>query len=197
MPVTELVRWYATDAFLSDLPSTFGPMVKYVSSAEGCLRIYTGVEVEDNTSFWMVVVWQSHEHHQAMMNRPDYPDMVARLKPFFRDGQLKMDHVEFNGDSDNAFGSPITLLSFMQVRTGRTVEELERRLQATCSRGSSTRWGQTHEDARMVIGITGCTDSKQVSDATNMGKDNNPFPGLNEVADIRSLSVKFVKEIAA
>ncbi|KAF4617323.1 hypothetical protein D9613_006133 [Agrocybe pediades] len=186
MPVTELVRWYATDAFLSDLPSTFGPMVK----------IYTGVEVEDNTSFWMVVVWQSHEHHQAMMNRPDYPDMVARLKPFFRDGQLKMDHVEFNGDSDNAFGSPITLLSFMRVRTGHTVEELERRLQATCNRESSTRWGQTHEDARMVIGITGCTDSK-VSDATNMGKDNNPFPGLNEVADIRSLSVKFVKEIAA
>ena len=46
-----------------------------------------------------------------MMKRPDYPDMVAGLKPYLRDGQMKICHVEFNNDTAVAFTAPRTAIS--------------------------------------------------------------------------------------
>lgn len=101
-------------------------------------------------------VWESYEHHKTMMSRSDYPDVVAQLKLFFRDGQLKMNHVEFKGDIDSAFSAPVTSLSFMTLKAGRTKDQLEKGIQANSGRA----WGQTLEDANLFMSITGATSSQ-------------------------------------
>lgn len=52
------------------------------------------------------LVSKTTEHQEAMMKQPDYPDMVAGLKPFLREGQMKMCHIEFSNDAAVAFTAP-------------------------------------------------------------------------------------------
>lgn len=59
-----------------------------------------------------------------MMKRLDYPDMVAGLKPFLRDGQMKMYHVEFNNDTDVAFTAPTTAISTFTMSESQNREDL-------------------------------------------------------------------------
>ena len=59
-----------------------------------------------------------------MMKRLDYPDMVAGLKPFLRDGQMKMYHVEFNNDTDVAFTAPTTAISTLTKSESQNGEDL-------------------------------------------------------------------------
>ena len=59
-----------------------------------------------------------------MMKRLDYPDMVAGLKPFLRDGQMKMYHVEFNNDTAVAFTAPTTAVSTLTMSEGQNREDL-------------------------------------------------------------------------
>ena len=59
-----------------------------------------------------------------MMKQPDYPDMVARLKPFLRDGQMKMSHVEFNNDTVVAFTAPTTAISTLTMSESQNRENL-------------------------------------------------------------------------
>jgi len=47
------------------------------------------------------------------MKRPDYPDMVAGLKPFLH--QMKMYHVEFNNDTSVASTAPTTAISTLTM----------------------------------------------------------------------------------
>ena len=69
-------------------------------------------------------VWKAIEHHKEMMKRPDYPDMVAGLQPFLRDGQMKMCHVEFNNDTDVAFTAPTTAISTLTMSESQNREDL-------------------------------------------------------------------------
>jgi hypothetical protein len=76
------------------------------------------------TDLTFTAVWESIEHHEVMMKRPDYPDMVAGLKPFLRDGQMKMYHVEFNNDTAVAFTAPTTAISTFTMSEGQSKEDL-------------------------------------------------------------------------
>ena len=59
-----------------------------------------------------------------MMKRPDYPDMVAGLKPFLRDGQMKICHVDFNNDTAVAFTAPTTAISTLTMSESQNREDL-------------------------------------------------------------------------
>ncbi|KAF9485232.1 hypothetical protein BDN70DRAFT_681647 [Pholiota conissans] len=156
MPMVEFVWWPGTDAFLSDLENVISATVAHISSAPGCLRIFYGLEEEDRTKFWMIVVWQSHAHHQAMMDSPDYALMVGRLRPYFG-GELKMNHVEFVHGEGPAFGAPITTISFLKSTKDSGGDEVDETLKSlTKSSGAvGATWGQTQEDASLKIGIFG------------------------------------------
>lgn len=59
-----------------------------------------------------------------MMKRLDYPDMVAGLKPFLRDGQMKMHHVEFNNDTAVPFTASTTAISTLSIPESQNREDL-------------------------------------------------------------------------
>ena len=69
-------------------------------------------------------VWKTIEHHKVMMERLDYPDMVAGLRPFLRDGQMKMYHVEFSNDTTVAFTAPMTVISTLTMSESQNKEDL-------------------------------------------------------------------------
>lgn len=164
-------------------------------------RTYYGTEAEDSTNFWMVVgtftssgirspnhlfththtyaVWESHAHHQAMMDRPDYPAMVGRLKPYLRTEQLYMRHVQFNSTHFNdsylnnnglltAFDAPVSAILFVtprkdgdDVQKGASVAEvLEGWAKATDSAKNNNEhppavWGAAEEDANETLLVIG------------------------------------------
>ncbi|KAF8967025.1 hypothetical protein BDZ97DRAFT_561754 [Flammula alnicola] len=200
MPIVEIVWWSATDDFLADFDALFKSTVDHVSATNGCLRVYYGIEEEDRTNFWMVVVWQSHAHHQAMIDRPDYPVMVGRLQPFFRDGQLKMNHIEFNKETDAAFNAPVTAISFLTLKEGRTKEEADEALRAlikVLDEGPGSfqpaTWGETEEDAEKTILVVGWSSvqihHEVVRDNTTLYSGR--IAELKKITDIEIVHVKF------
>ena len=50
--------------------------------------------------------------------------MVAGLKPFLRDGQMKICHVEFNNDTSIAFTAPMTAISTLTMPESQNGEDL-------------------------------------------------------------------------
>ncbi|KJA17475.1 hypothetical protein HYPSUDRAFT_46424 [Hypholoma sublateritium FD-334 SS-4] len=154
MPMVEFVWWPATHEFLNDIDAVIRPTVAHISSANGCLGIYHGLQEEDKAKFWMVVVWESHAHHQAMMNSADYPLMVGRLKPYFS-GELKMNHVEFDKDTAGSFSAPVTTIYFVQSKAGFAAQDSLAHGLEKLSKRTSTTWGATQEDAEMSIVIEG------------------------------------------
>ncbi|KAF8177036.1 hypothetical protein BJ912DRAFT_1132897 [Pholiota molesta] len=156
MPMVEFVWWPGTDAFLDDLENIIKPTVAHISSTKGCLRICHGLEEEDKTKFWMIVVWQSHAHHQAMMDSPDYAIMVGRLKHYF-DGELKMNHVEFADDEQPPFSAPITAISFLRSENteAKEADEALQSLMKVNIGGIGATWGQTQEETALKIVIVG------------------------------------------
>ncbi|KAF8158088.1 hypothetical protein B0H34DRAFT_797503 [Crassisporium funariophilum] len=201
MPIVELVWWSATDEFLSTLSSNLKPTLDYVSKANGCLAIYAGLEEEDSTNVWMAFIWQTFEHHKAMMERPDYPAMVARLKPYFRDGQMKMAHVEFNHDTAAAFSAPLTTVTRLTPKAGQSQEDLEAtitnvgRVLASVGRGSHApiAWGELQEERDQFLLVIGW-DSLEIHREFSNNKDNKEtIQELYDRADIQMVHVRLSK----
>ena len=95
-----------------------------------------------------------------MMKRPDYPEMVAGLKPFLRDGQMKMYHVEFNNDTAVAFTAPITVISTLTLTENQNREDLFKTLGEALDHGHSIHapiaWGQIQEEPSKYFLVAGC-----------------------------------------
>ena len=87
------------------------------------MNLYDRHTVQPQTTY-ITAVWKTIEHHKVMMKRPDYPDMVAGLKPFLRDGQMNMRHVEFDNDTNVAFAAPTTAISTLTLTEGQNREHL-------------------------------------------------------------------------
>ncbi|KAF8798997.1 hypothetical protein BYT27DRAFT_7122341 [Phlegmacium glaucopus] len=169
MPIIEFVSCRATDEYLEDFHTRVKPTLDYVQNADGCTSVYFGLEEEDPTTIWMVFVWKTIEHHQVMMKRPDYPDMVAALQPFLRDGQMNMCHVEFNNDIAVAFTAPTTAISTLTLTENQNRADLDvllKTLGEALDHGhgghAPIAWGETQEEPGKFLLVVGW-DSVQVN----------------------------------
>jgi len=169
MPIVEFVSWSATNEYLQDFCSRVKPTLNYVQNADGCTSIYYGLEEEDPTIVWMIFVWKSIKHHEIMMKRPDYPDMVAELKPFLRDGQMRMRHVEFNNDTTTAFVAPTTAISTLTMSENQSLGDLSVLLSEKLDEGrqhshAPIAWGEIQEEPGKYMLVVGC----QIHEEFNM-----------------------------
>ena len=88
--------------------------------------------------------------------------MVAGLKPFLRDGQMKMYHVEFNNDTAVAFAAPTTAISTLTMSEGQNKEDsivlLEMLNENIDHEGSShalIAWGEIQEEPGRYMTVAG------------------------------------------
>lgn len=96
-----------------------------------------------------------------MMKRLDYPDMVAGLKPFLRDGQMKMYHVEFNNDTAVAFTAPTTAISTLTISESQEREhlidwiDLIEMLDEKIDQRQGIAWGEIQEEPGKYMVVAG------------------------------------------
>lgn len=88
--------------------------------------------------------------------------MVAGLKPFLRDGQMKMSHVEFNNDTAVAFAAPTTAISTLTLSESQNMEHstvLFETLSEEIDHGQGSHaliaWGEIQEEPGKYIIVAG------------------------------------------
>ncbi|KZT23142.1 hypothetical protein NEOLEDRAFT_1031779, partial [Neolentinus lepideus HHB14362 ss-1] len=68
-------------------------------------------------------VWESLEHHKALMDSASYAELIEPLKPGLA-GQFEMVHVKFNKDPSKALGALVTEVVSIQVKEGKSEADL-------------------------------------------------------------------------
>lgn len=84
--------------------------------------------------------------------------MVAGVKPFLRDGQMKICHVEFNNDTSVAFTAPMTAISTLTMSESQNREDLIVLLGEKIDHGSHApvAWGEIREEPGKYMVVAGC-----------------------------------------
>ena len=72
----------------------------------------------------MRLEWDSYNHHKKMMERSDYSDLLEKFKVVL-DSPCEIHHLESTIDADQAFYSPITAVSWLQLKEGKGQEDLD------------------------------------------------------------------------
>ncbi|TEB39781.1 hypothetical protein FA13DRAFT_1723994 [Coprinellus micaceus] len=124
MPVVEIASIPASEAFLADLTLIDGPVANIVGKAEGFISAYVGLQIEDQKTAYLIVLWESLEAHQKLIGDPIYPTLISQLAPAVA-GALKLQHVEFTGDVAIAFGAPVTEVAVSKLREGKSKEDVD------------------------------------------------------------------------
>ncbi|TFK74836.1 hypothetical protein BDN72DRAFT_955493 [Pluteus cervinus] len=75
----ELLTFQASPAYLKDR-SIFNGIFKEVLSALGCKGLYFGQQLEDEKTGYLLIVWETYEHHKALIDSAGYGQIVAQLK---------------------------------------------------------------------------------------------------------------------
>ncbi|KAG1807964.1 uncharacterized protein BJ212DRAFT_1534358 [Suillus subaureus] len=72
IPTTEVIIFDTSEAFRKDI-SVLGPAADVVSKVDGVRRpVYTGTQIENPTTGYIFLNWESLAHHQALMAAPSY-----------------------------------------------------------------------------------------------------------------------------
>ncbi|KAG1718960.1 hypothetical protein EDB19DRAFT_774433 [Suillus lakei] len=114
MPTTELVVFNTTEAYRED-PSILYPVLDIGFQAEGAqVPAYTGLQIENPATGYMLINWDNKELHVAMMTTPLFEPLLKALKPVY-EGSLDMNHIIFN-DHTTAFQQPVTEVLILTLK---------------------------------------------------------------------------------
>lgn len=111
-------------------------------------------------------VWETYEHHKALMERPDYPDLIQALKPAVA-GKLDMQHVEFDIDFAAALEAPVTEIAIFKLKPDTSRDKflsIFKNLREEIIKGESCHsviWGESKENSGTFVLMIGW-DSIQV-----------------------------------
>ncbi|KAH8101087.1 hypothetical protein BXZ70DRAFT_934341 [Cristinia sonorae] len=174
----EIAHFESTRAYRDD-PSIIQTPLEMIGKAKNLYGIWTGLQVEDQQTLYMAVVWKSVEDHYAYMADKELWNAAyqAYLSSAFFDitacGGLL--HIQFNTDPYVHLNKPVTEFMRMELMAGRQSEAIEGILRQELaereallkeqgpSRGLFT-WGCAWEFPEMFVIMTGW-DSVEDSEA--------------------------------
>ncbi|KAG1869422.1 hypothetical protein DFJ58DRAFT_742499 [Suillus subalutaceus] len=114
IPTTEIIILDTSEEFRKDV-SIISPAFDAVSKADGFQApVYTGIQIENPTTGYIILNWESMAHHQALMDSPSYGSVLEALKPAFG-GPFKMYHVIFN-EHPIALQQPVTQVLLLTLK---------------------------------------------------------------------------------
>ncbi|KAF8885684.1 hypothetical protein CPB84DRAFT_1733897 [Gymnopilus junonius] len=155
MPVIEIASWVPSKAYLAD-PTILKPALDFLKTVDGCKDVYTGVAEEQSTLF-LFVVWESFAHHKALINNPEYPQVIG-LGPSIASKEeggsgVTVYHVEFINPFEPSQSAPTTEILAITLKEGKTKEDLTNvvntmsaKINAENPKHAPVTWGQTLED---------------------------------------------------
>ncbi|TCD64969.1 hypothetical protein EIP91_003382 [Steccherinum ochraceum] len=127
--VVEIVNWLASEAFKSD-PSILHPALKQVAAAKGASKIWYGLQHEDQSTVFVVIVWASLADHKLFIDdKAPYAELLAKLTPTLdaSAGAIEFYHVAFkpNPIPEAHFNCPINEFGILTLKEGKTNAEIE------------------------------------------------------------------------
>lgn len=132
-PAVEVLFAPATEAFQND-HTVVAPVLDILIKTKGCQGIYYGSALEDKTQFVALIVWETLDAHQALIDdKETYPILGAHLAKAVDLSKLEMFHVHFEPDAHLApvLDAPFTSYLHVQSRKpGKTAAEVEAPLNA-------------------------------------------------------------------
>ncbi|PPR05417.1 hypothetical protein CVT24_008031 [Panaeolus cyanescens] len=214
MTVVEFASWPVA----GDWKTPLRPSLDVVRTWNGCTDLFIGVPEEDSQTAQLIVVWETLEHHQALIKAAKYPEVVsgiaASLPPDSGLSSLVMYHVDFAANARSpsevdvgpAFSAPITEQVFMTLKEGKTKGDIAKVLNAIRDKitedskttdGISTPmvWGQTVEDPKVFVLLIGWDSSQLHRDIVAQPKYKEVLSSLVETVDIKMIHVPLKSNI--
>ncbi|KAF8627398.1 hypothetical protein AX17_006213 [Amanita inopinata Kibby_2008] len=161
MPVVEVLRFPASEAFISNRASTAKPLLDIASAAEGNIHTFYGLQIEDNKTGFVVIVWETYEHHKKLIDSPSYRQVREALGPLVA-GEPQMLHVSFNTDITAAFKAPTTEFAFLKAKAGSSKKDCEETIQQLLDLLAPSKglypppaWGESREVSDLFVTTIG------------------------------------------
>jgi len=166
MPIFEIAELVASEAFLAD-PNIITPALDFLVKVDGCLGLYHGIAEEDKKPIYLVIVWETFEHHKALIDHPEYPGIIG-LGPSVVPGGIKVKHVNFIQDPFPALSAPTTEIVDITLKEGKTKEDFYEAMTVLASKLAvdapypQVAWGDSHEEPGKRYGLVlGWNSSKE------------------------------------
>jgi len=126
MPVVEIATFTASPALLANHDLAKGAL-DITAKSEGFTAAYSGLQVEDQKTAYLVIAWESLEAHKKAQASANYAEVQALLRPALA-SPLVMHHVDFTiGDYAIAFGAPVTHMIHSKLPPNADLEALTAR----------------------------------------------------------------------
>ncbi|KZT28058.1 hypothetical protein NEOLEDRAFT_1239812 [Neolentinus lepideus HHB14362 ss-1] len=184
LPVIELVTFTSSEAYQKDQGVLKG-LIEILDATDGKISTYHGPQIEDASQGYFFVLWQSYEHHVALMNAPVYAKLIETLKPAVG-GPFEMIHVRFTKNPTPVLEAPVTEVAFITLKPGKTKEQVAPLLDQLTSRGLSA-WGPTIEKEDTLVLTFGWASVEEhtevISNAPEEAKQ--VLASIKELADIK------------
>lgn len=128
VPVVEVATFVASEAYKKD-PSVIFPALDLLKTIPGCIGIWYGLQVQDPSYLYLVVLWETLEHHtNYMKDTVEYPKLGAALQPSMTDF-LGLYHVRFPEDIQTALNAPTTEIVHWTIPESTNVETFHKGVQ--------------------------------------------------------------------
>ncbi|PFH54109.1 hypothetical protein AMATHDRAFT_882 [Amanita thiersii Skay4041] len=159
MPVVEFLQFTASEKLISDR-TIANPLLDILKGTEGQISTFYGIQVEDEKTGYLVVVWETYEHHKKLTESPSYKDLLDAFKPLYT-GEFTIRHIPCEVDPHTAFTAPTTEFALLRPNgVGKeacqeTIGELFQ-LMVTCPGiHLPMSWGVSREDSEAYYMIFG------------------------------------------
>ncbi|KAJ7069763.1 hypothetical protein C8F01DRAFT_527375 [Mycena amicta] len=163
MPCIQIAGFPISEAFVSS-PDTFKAPLDVIKTAQGHIKSYYGVQVEDKQSGYFVSVWETYEDHLKLIAEPGYQSLVQILRPATIDSsKFNRNHIDVSTDPLAALSSPAVEFVVFTLKNGPTdadklvplLTELESGLNAAAGAHPPCIWGQSREDKSKFLLVVG------------------------------------------
>ncbi|PFH54111.1 hypothetical protein AMATHDRAFT_884 [Amanita thiersii Skay4041] len=157
MTVIELLRFPASDTVLADI-SIVRPVFDLLKTAPGYIAAHFGV---DGKNGYVIVIWETYEHHKQLMDSPSYSQIIAAFSPFHT-GPYVMEHIAIDKDITPALTAPVTELTLLKCKGSKPQKYYESAAQRIIDALSSAKgahpnacWGVSKENPDNLYTIVG------------------------------------------
>ncbi|PPQ93618.1 hypothetical protein CVT25_000952 [Psilocybe cyanescens] len=165
MPVVEIGTWLVTDRYLEDQTILREPF-DIVRKADGCLEVYYGLTEEDPKKIYLLIVWESLEHHTAFTRLPIFHEAI-KVVVTTQAKDVNVFHVEFNKDITPSLLAPTTQVVLANLKDNVSREylysvfaEIAAQIDQANTKHAPVTWGQIKEDSSRFFLMVGWDSSK-------------------------------------
>ncbi|KAI0093334.1 hypothetical protein BDY19DRAFT_923309 [Irpex rosettiformis] len=195
-PCVEIFRAAASDLYLSEGIESIQPVLDILNKTEGHIASYTGTEVQDPNYWWAIIVWETVEHHHALINNTKvYPAFCDSLNKAVANLDFTMLHAVLTpNDPYPALEAPLTELTMWKLHEGTDRTKFTDILAPLMTKGieelpvQTGGWGATIEEPNTFAIILGW-ENMEVFKGTGVA---NPWigEGIVELKTLAELNVR-------